>query len=105
MKGPIGLHSKIQYSHYIFRYVFISEDKKAFYEVARLLEAAPGNLVAGETKEQSEGPSDGCHDSVEVVDEKLLFDSHLGFAVIHCNGARVPDPTAQLLLLEPKNVD
>ena len=76
---------------------YISEDDDTrFDEVARLLEAAPGDLVAGEAEEEAEGSPDGRHDGVEVVDEKLLLHLHLSLGVIHRDGARGPDPNTAL---------
>ena len=68
----------------------MSEDKEPFDEVARLLQSAPGDLVAGEAEEESERSSDGGDDGVEVIDEKLLLHLHLSLIVVQGDGARGP---------------
>ena len=68
----------------------MSEDKEPFDEVARLLQSAPGDLVAGEAEEEAERATNGGDDGVEVVDEKLLLHLHLRLIVVHGDGARGP---------------
>ena len=68
----------------------MSEGEEPFDDVARPLESAPGDLVAGEAEEEAEGAADGGDDGVEVVDEELLLHLHLSLVVVHGDGARGP---------------